>query len=132
MRALFINADKTLVPGLFARVRLEGGMDARMTNAVLINERAIGTDQSRKYVYVVGAQNKAEYRQVTLGPAADGMRVVRSGLTVGEKIVVNGLPRVQAGALLAPHMVSMDFDPDAPEIKKSETPKLAAAAAKKG
>ena len=114
MRAVFVNADKVLVPGLFARVQLVGGTDGgKATPALLINDRAVGTDQSRKFVYVIGAGDKAEYRAVTLGPAADGLRVVRSGLKAGEKIVVNGLQRVHPGAPLAPHMVAMDFDPDA-------------------
>lgn len=98
MRAVFANADKVLVPGLFARVQLQGGNGGSTpTKAVLINERAIGTDQSRKFVYIVDAGGKAEYRMVTLGPTIDGLRVVRSGLKAGEKIVVNGLPRVQPG-----------------------------------
>jgi multidrug efflux system membrane fusion protein len=138
MRAVFANADKVLVPGLFARVQLQGGNGGSTpTRAVLINERAIGTDQSRKFVYIVDAGGKAEYRMVTLGPTIDGLRVVRSGLKAGEKIVVNGLPRVQPGAPLAPHMVSMDFNPDTPiaETKPETRPadgksaKLAATAA---
>jgi len=112
MRAVFANTDKTLVPGLFARVQLDGGTDGgNPTRTTLINDRAVGTDQNRKFVYIVGADGKAEYRQVILGPSADGLRVVRSGLVPGDKIVVNGLQRVHPGAPLAPHMVAMDFDP---------------------
>ncbi|WP_397453127.1 efflux RND transporter periplasmic adaptor subunit [Pseudomonas sp. NA-150] len=118
MRAIFTNADKTLVPGLFARVQLQGGTEGgNATQALLINERAVSTDQDRKFVFVVDALGKAEYRQVTLGSTIDGLRVVRSGLKAGEKIVVNGLPRVQPGAPLAPHMVSMDFNPDEPVVE---------------
>jgi len=94
-----------LVPGLFARVQL-GAADSR--SAVLINERAVGTDQSRKFVFVIGADGKAEYRPVTLGPVVDGLRVVRSGVKAGEKIVVNGLQRVRPGAQVAPLIVSME------------------------
>ncbi|QNA90509.1 efflux RND transporter periplasmic adaptor subunit [Massilia sp. Dwa41.01b] len=108
MRAVFDNAERTLAPGLFARIQL-GAADSR--KAVLISDRAVGTDQSRKYVVVVGADNKAEYRPVTLGPNIDGLRVVRSGLKAGEKIVVNGLQRVRPGAPLAPTMVAMDGAP---------------------
>ena len=119
MRAVFANTDKTLVPGLFARVQLDGGnggADIHAQNlALMINERAVGTDQNRKFVYLVDADGKAEYRAVTLGPTIDGLRVVRSGLKQGDKIVVNGLQRVHPGAPLAPHMVAMDFDPDAPD-----------------
>jgi len=105
MRATFDNKDGALVPGLFARVQL-GAADSR--KAVLINERAVGTDQSRKFVFVVGADGKAEYRPVTLGPVVDGLRVVRSGVKPGEKIVVNGLQRVRPGAPVAPQLVPMD------------------------
>jgi membrane fusion protein, multidrug efflux system len=105
MRAAFENRDGTLVPGLFARVQL-GAAESR--KAVLINERAVGTDQSRKFVFVVGADGKAEYRPVTLGPVVDGLRVVRSGVKPGEKIVVNGLQRVRPGAPVAPQIVPMD------------------------
>ena len=110
MRAVFANADNLLVPGLFARVQLDtgsgGGKDS--ANAVLIDERAVGTDQNRKFVYVVTPDSKAEYRQVTLGPAAQGLRVVRSGLKAGETIVVNGLQRVHPGAPVAAQLVAMD------------------------
>jgi len=108
MRAMFVNADKVLVPGLFARVQLGGGKD--LTKALLINDLAVGTDQNRKFVYVVDASNKAEYRPVTLGQNVAGLRVVKTGLTVGEKVVVNGLQRVHPGAPITPEMVPMDFD----------------------
>jgi multidrug efflux system membrane fusion protein len=123
MRAVFANSGNLLVPGLFARVQLETSTgDKVRANAILINDQAISTDQSRKFVYVVGAANKAEYRQVTLGATAEGLRVVRSGLKPGEKIVVNGLQRVHPGALLAPELVLMDG--------KSADPKVAAVEAK--
>ncbi|WP_317205061.1 efflux RND transporter periplasmic adaptor subunit [Janthinobacterium sp.] len=115
MRATFANADNVLVPGLFARVQLDGGNGAKeATRALLINERAVGTDQNRKFVFVVGADNKAEYRAVKLGPAFDGLRVVREGLKAGEKVVVNGLQRVRPGAPVTAQLVAMDFDPAAP------------------
>ena len=108
MRATFDNAERKLVPGLFARIQL-GAADSR--NAVLISDRAVATDQSRKYVFVVGADNKAEYRPVTLGPTVGGLRVVRTGLKSGEKIVVNGLQRVRPGAPIAAQLVAMDAAP---------------------
>ncbi|HSY29973.1 MAG TPA: efflux RND transporter periplasmic adaptor subunit, partial [Burkholderiaceae bacterium] len=121
MRATFTNADNALVPGLFARVQLDGGNGGKeLTKALLINDRAVGTDQNYKFVFVVDADNKAEYRRVTLGPAMDGLRVVRDGLKSGEKIVVNGLQRVHPGAPLTPQIVAMDFDPSAP-VSVSET-----------
>jgi multidrug efflux system membrane fusion protein len=107
MRAVFANADNLLAPGLFARVQVDSGAtDGHQ--AVLISDQAISTDQSRKFVYVVGKDNKAEYRQVTLGAAIGGLRIVRSGLKAGEKIVVNGLQRVHPGVLLAPQVAAMD------------------------
>ncbi len=107
MRATFDNSDNTLVPGLFARVQL-GGNEAAKTRAILISDRAVGTDQNRKYVYVVTADNKAEYRNVTLGPVHEGMRVVRNGIKPGEKIVVNGLQRVQPGGAVTAQLVAME------------------------
>ncbi|MES2165194.1 MAG: efflux RND transporter periplasmic adaptor subunit [Pseudomonadota bacterium] len=133
MRATFTNTDGMLVPGLFARVQLAGSTGAK--SALMINDRAISTDQDRKFVFVVDKDNKAEYRPVTLGPSIDGLRVVRDGLKVGEKIVVNGLQRVRPGAPITPTVVAMDSDPLAanvakPEVKKDE--KVAAVVAKTG
>ncbi|MCC2954350.1 efflux RND transporter periplasmic adaptor subunit [Massilia sp. IC2-477] len=105
MRATLPNSDRSLVPGLFARVLVGSGIPE---NAIVIDDRAVGTDQSRKYVMVVNAQNKTEYRPVILGPMADGLRVVNKGLRRGEIIIVNGLQRVRPGAEVSPQMVSMD------------------------
>jgi len=104
MRAVFANRDHTMAPGLFARVQIGGG---QAKNALLINDRAVNTDQSHKFVYVVSADNKAEYREVQLGPVIDGLRVVRTGLKPGEKIVVGGLQRVHPGAPVAAQVVPM-------------------------
>ncbi len=116
MRATFANEDNTLVPGLFARVQLSGDPHAK-TAAAMISERAVGTDQNRKFVYVVKADGTAEYRPVTLGPAVDGLRVVREGLKPGEKIVVNGLQRVHPGAPVTAQLVAMDADAKAADLK---------------
>ena len=104
VRAVFDNEDGALMPGQFARIRMG---QARSTQALLINERAVGTDQNKKFVMVVGDGNKAEYREVTLGAPIDGLRVVTSGLQAGENIVVNGLQRVRPGAVVAPQPVPM-------------------------
>ena len=125
MRATFDNSDNTLVPGLFARVQL-GGSAAQQTKAILISDRAVGTDQDRKFVYVVKADNTAEYRAVTLGPTHEGLRVVRDGIKPGEKIVVNGLQRVQPGAPVTAQLVAMNGAAD----PKADV-KLAAAASSK-
>ena len=103
-RALLDNHDRAFTPGLFARVKLMGN---GQHSAVLINDSAVGTDQTVRYVLVVGAGNKVEYRSVQLGPVIDGLRVVRSGLTAGEAIVVNGLQRVRPGAEVVPQRVAM-------------------------
>jgi membrane fusion protein, multidrug efflux system len=104
VRAAFENKDGALMPGQFARIRMG---QAQATRALLVNERAIGTDQDKKYVLVVGEGNKAEYREVTLGTSVNGLRVVKGGLKPGERIVVNGLQRVRPGALVAPQEVGM-------------------------
>jgi membrane fusion protein, multidrug efflux system len=114
MRAVFANADRSMSPGLFARVQV-GGAAARQ--AILINDRAVGTDQDRKFVFVVGADGKAEYRAVSLGPTVDGLRVVRGGLKAGEKIVVGGLQRVHPGAPVAPQIVPMQGEPAVAAVK---------------
>jgi multidrug efflux system membrane fusion protein len=112
MRAMFKNADQTLAPGLFTRVQLAAGNGTgTASKTVLINDRAIGTDQNRKFVFVVDAAGKAEYRQVTLGPMIGGLRVVRDGVKAGETVVVNGLQRVRPGAPVSAQMVAMDADP---------------------
>jgi multidrug efflux system membrane fusion protein len=105
VRAVFDNADGRLMPGQFARL-LMGQPKPEQT--LLISERAVGTDQNKKYVMVVGDKDKAEYREVTLGVSVEGMRIVTSGLKAGERIVVNGLQRVRPGATIKPEMVAMD------------------------
>jgi multidrug efflux system membrane fusion protein len=105
VRASFDNKDGSLIPGQFARIRMG---QAQTTKALLVNERAVGTDQNKKFVWVIGPENKAEYREVTLGASADGMRVVTSGLKGGERIVVNGLQRVRPGAQVVPQLVEMN------------------------
>jgi RND family efflux transporter MFP subunit len=93
-RAVFPNPHLLLTPGMFARVRLGG--DEK--EALLIPERAIGTDQSDKYVYVINDQNIAEFRKVKPGVMSGGMRVIDEGLKPGERIVVDGLLRVRPGS----------------------------------
>jgi multidrug efflux system membrane fusion protein len=109
LRAVFDNKDGTLLPGQFARIRMG---TVQKTPALLVTERAIGTDQGKRFVMVVGADNKAQYREVELGAPADGLRIVKSGLKSGERIVVNGLQRVTPGALVAPSDVAMDSRPE--------------------
>jgi RND family efflux transporter MFP subunit len=103
-RAVVANPDGILVPGLYARVRTLG---SGTYGAVLIADTAVGTDQSNKFVYVVDAKNTAQYRKVTLGRIIDGLRVVRSGLSAGERIVVSGIQKVQPGAPVTPEPTDM-------------------------
>ena len=121
MRAVLKNADKQLAPGLFARVQLASGNGTGgETMAALINDRAVGTDQNRKFVFVVNAEGKAEYRPVKLGPVIDGLRVVRDGVKPGEKIVVNGLQRVRPGAPVTAQLIPMEADPNTPDAPKAQ------------
>jgi multidrug efflux system membrane fusion protein len=99
LRAVFPNNDGRIVPGLFARIRVP--LSARH-QALLVDERAIGTDQAEKYVLALSATNTVVYRSVQLGPFVHGKRVVRSGLQEGEEIVVNGLQRVRSGMAVTP------------------------------
>lgn len=125
-RALFENTDGMLVPGLFARISLGS---AGTKPALLITDRAIGTDQNRKFVLVVKPDNSTEHREVKLGGIADGLRIVEDGLTPGEKIVVNGLQRVMMpGMPVQPEMTTMD----APETPPAATPPAADAAPASG
>ncbi len=99
MRATMDNRAGLLTPGLYARVRLSDPAGAN--EAVVVPERAIGTDQDRKFVYVVGDDKKAQYRPVKIGQVTDGMRVVHDGLKGGEMVIVNGLLRVRPGQPVA-------------------------------
>jgi len=105
VRATVANRDGRFAPGLFARIRI--GDSAAPRKAVLVADRAIGTDQSKRFVLVVNGENKAEYREVRIGRLIDGLRVLESGLEAGETIVVNGLQRVRPGAPLTPQAVAM-------------------------
>ncbi|WP_417362344.1 efflux RND transporter periplasmic adaptor subunit [Gallaecimonas pentaromativorans] len=105
LRAQFSNAGATLIPGQFVRLRLG---QAQRTDGLLITERALGTDQDKKYVLVVGTDNKVQYREVQLGDAVGDLRLVKSGLKAGESIVVSGLQRVRPGMTVAPQTVPME------------------------
>jgi RND family efflux transporter MFP subunit len=124
-RARLENHDRAFTPGLFARVKLMG---SNQYNALLINDSAVGTDQTVRYVLVVGADNKVQYRPVKLGPIIDGLRVVTDGLKAGETIVVSGLQRVRPGSPVTPESVAMGErhrGQDQPEILLARNAKLA-------
>jgi len=109
VRAVFDNKDGALMPGQFAKLRMG---QVKNSSVMLINERAVGTDQSKKFVMVIDADNKAVWREVTLGANVEGLRIVTSGLQAGERIVVNGLQRIRPGALVDPQPVAMDARAD--------------------
>jgi RND family efflux transporter MFP subunit len=110
-RAVFSNRSRALTPGLFARVKLVGN---ETTRAVLVRDAAIGTDQDRKFVLVVGPGDTLAYRPIVPGRLTDGLRIVTSGLKAGEKVVVNGLMRVRPGMKVAPTVTPMVPDSTAP------------------
>jgi membrane fusion protein, multidrug efflux system len=107
-RAIFDNPDSFLMPGQFVRLRMG---QPKAEPALLVSERAVGTDQNKKFVLVIDGANKASYRDVQLGPSADGLRVVTQGLKAGERIVVNGVQRVRPGVTVAPEVVPMTANP---------------------
>jgi multidrug efflux system membrane fusion protein len=106
-RAVLQNKDGIFTPGLFARVQLLGSSEY---TAILIDDRAVNTDQSQKYVFVLGAGNTVEYRRVKLGRIIDGLRIVREGLKAGDVIIVNGAQRVHPGVTVTPQKVVMGQD----------------------
>lgn len=104
-RAVLPNPERRFTPGLFARVQLEG---AAQHEAVLIDDKAVLTDQDRKYVYVLGEGNTAQRRDIVPGPMVDGLRVVASGLERGDRIIVNGVQKVfMPGMPVTPQAVDM-------------------------
>lgn len=98
-RAVFANPDRSLTPGLFGRVRLQGSSPYQ---AVLVPDEAIGSDQAQKYVFVMNSDNTVEYRAVQLGPLIHGFRVIRSGLRPNELFIANGIQRARAGIKVTP------------------------------
>ena len=110
-RAVFSNRARALIPGLFARVKLVG---TEKTTATLVRDAAIGTDQDRKFVLVVGPGDTLTYRPIVPGRLTDGLRIVSSGLQPGERIVVNGLMRVRPGMKVTPTLAPMVADSATP------------------
>jgi len=110
VRAVLPNPNRLLSPGLFARVRVPVG---ETRPGVLVTDRAIATDQDRKYVLVVNEQNVVEYRPVKLGAIHGGLRAVDEGLAPNEWVIVNGIQRVRPGVTVTPQKVSMRPGPPA-------------------
>lgn len=115
-RAIFRNRDLALTPGSFVRLRLPASTSYR---ALLIQDRAVGTDLDKRYVYTLASGNTVEYRAVQLGPIIDGLRLVRDGLKAGDVVIVNGLQRVRPGMPIDPLREPMDTSSgsnDAPRV----------------
>ncbi len=113
-RAVVRNPDRVFTPGLFARVQLEGSGDFR---AMLVDDKAVLTDQDRKYVYVLGPHDTAVRKDVVLGPVIDGLRVVTSGLAPSDKVIVHGVQKVFfPGMPVAPKQIAMGAPPPAPQL----------------
>jgi len=108
VRAVLPNPDRLFTPGIFVRVRLPVG-DAKP--GLLVNDRAIGTDQDRKYLLVVNDKNVVEYRPVKLGPRQGPLRAISDGVGVGDWVIVNGIQRVRPGVTVTPQKVSMQPEP---------------------
>lgn len=104
VRAIFDNPDGVLVPGLLAKVLVDSGQPHQ---ALLVDDRAISTDQAKKFVLLVDPNNHAQYREVTLGPQNGGLREITSGLQAGDRIVVSGIQRIHPGDEVQPRQVPM-------------------------
>jgi RND family efflux transporter MFP subunit len=119
MRGVFSNPDLTLKPGLFVRIRLPIGSAYK---SILIPDEAVQSDQERKYVWVVNAQNVVEYRSVILGQAVQKLRAIRppekgkegkEGLIEGDRVIISGMQKVRNGATVD---VETEKPPSAPEM----------------
>lgn len=102
-RAIFNNDDGTLLPGMSVSIQMGSSGDREK---ILVTERAIGTDQDRKFVYTVNEDNTAQYREIKIGESVDGKRIVLSGLEPGEKVITEGLVRIRPGMPVTPQITN--------------------------
>ncbi|MFD1554436.1 efflux RND transporter periplasmic adaptor subunit [Paraburkholderia silviterrae] len=116
VRARFDNTDGALVPGLYARIKVSGSAPHP---ALLVDEAAIGTDQDKKFVYVVDGAGKVAYRTVQIGGQQGNLRVIVGGLQAGDHVVVNGTQRVRPGEAVRSNMVPMNGDADVADTAAS-------------
>jgi len=119
LRATFDNADGRLIAGQFVRVRLA---QPRSAPVLAVSERAIGTDQDKKYVMIVEPGNKTAYREVKLGAMTDDLRIVTKGLNAGDRVIVAGLQHVKPGDEVAPEPVAMNGQPLKEEHASADIP----------
>lgn len=104
VRARFDNAEGSLLPGLFARVKVGG---SKPHPAVMVNDAAIGTDQAKKYVLTIDKTNRVHYQEVTLGNLNEGLRIITNGLKPDDRVIVNGMQRVKPDDSVQPRAVDM-------------------------
>lgn len=117
LRASFDNTDGDLLPGLFAKIRLAGSASY---DGVLIDDKAIGTDLSSKYVLLVTETNQLEYRPVSLGEKVHGLRIVTQGLTAKDRIVINGMQKVRPGMQVEPNMLPMAPEAELEQLRQKQ------------
>jgi RND family efflux transporter MFP subunit len=114
-RAVFSNPNGVLTPGMFGRIRVPG---SPVYQALLVPDAAIGTEQTKKFVLVVDAQNKVSAKYVTLGSLHDdNLRVIKDGIMAGDRIVVNGLMRTRAGQTVTPQEQGTPVGAAGPQAK---------------
>lgn len=107
-RAIFENKDGTLIPGLYAKVKI-GSPDP--IKVIMVDQKAVGTDQDKKFVFVVKPDNTADYRPIVLGGTYENKRIIASGLQAGDKVIVNGIQKVMPGAPVKPIPAKADTVP---------------------
>ncbi len=117
-RALFDNNDGKLLPGMTISVEM-GQATSQNNKQILISEKAIGTDQDRKFVYIVSPENKATYREVKIGPSIAGKRIILNGLKQGDTVISQGLMRIRPNALVSPTFINNN---KLAQDKKASTP----------
>ncbi|WP_040502328.1 efflux RND transporter periplasmic adaptor subunit [Idiomarina xiamenensis] len=117
IRATFDNSEQSLLPGLFVRVRLAGSASY---DGILIDEKAIATDLNNKYVLVLDKDNHVQYRAVTLGERLQGLRIVSSGLSAGDRVVLNGLQHVQPNMQVQPQPVQMASEQQIKALRQAQ------------
>lgn len=115
-RAIFANGDGRFTPGLFARIRL---VSDTSTTVALAPDRAVATDLGKRFVVVVGKDNKAEYRPVEIGPLAGNLRIIRTGLKPGDRVIVGGLQKVKPGDTVNPVVIKTDLDANLGQLEGS-------------
>lgn len=106
-RAIFDNKDGVLTPGMFANIALGS---ASVKPELLVPERAIGTNQSKKFVYVIDSENTVQYREVTLGQQYRGYRIIREGINAGDTVAVNGFTHIRPNMTVQPVTVDVSTE----------------------